>query len=322
MKCCSRWVFRLAVALVLTHAVPAGAEDTGSSQTAPRERVALARFSTNYALDAAHKSRAANIELATAAIDGKVISPGGIFSFNDAAFERTATFGYERSIVLREGMIRDGIGGGACQVASTLHAAALLAGLDIVMRAPHSRPSAYIRMGLDATVALGTDANTIDLKFRNSTAQAITIHAKAARGELVVSIDAAGSQKPEVSVTTEILERIPYPRVVEHDARVAKNIRLIKAFGIPGYRVRRTREVRQPNGSIKRDVRIDVYPATKEIVQIRSDDDAQSEGADDARRVVAEEATKPTLVQLRPSTRVVLNNAGTPGPSATFPNRD
>src|SRR4051812_27263178 len=95
-------------------------------------RVVLARFSTTYANDAEHKSRAFNVELGAEAINGKAIAAGATFSFNDAVGERTAAFGYEKSIVLRDGLIAEGVGGGACQVASTLHAAALLGGLEVV----------------------------------------------------------------------------------------------------------------------------------------------------------------------------------------------
>jgi vancomycin resistance protein YoaR len=283
--------------------------------------VVLGRFTTSYAFDAEHKARALNVELAAEAINGKVIAAGGTFSFNDAVGERTAAFGYAKSIVIRDGMIAEGMGGGACQVASTLHAAALLAGIDVTARAPHSRPSAYIRMGLDATVALGGGA-VLDLKLKNPTGEPIVIHARAARGSLDVWID--GANRPDVTVTSEIVERTPFSRVVERGKQIREDTMRIKAFGIPGFRVKRTREVRAADGTVRRDVRVDVYSPVSEIVQVAPSFDASrisfrapveppdetSDEASVAAPVVTIDpaATRPVLVQLRPSTTVVLDN--------------
>ena len=270
----------------------------------------LARFTTSYANDLEHKARASNVELAAEAINGKIISAGGTFSFNDAVGERTAAFGYAKSIVLRDGMLAEGMGGGACQVASTLHAAALLSGLDVVARAPHSRPSAYIRMGLDATVAMGAASPAIDLKLKNPTADAVAIHARASRGALEVWFDTAGTTRPGVSLTSEIVERMSFSRVVEHDKRAKDDVVRIKAFGIPGFRIKRTREIRIADGSVRRDIRIDLYPATNEIVVVApSFDDARYESDAAPPTVVDTGVVRPALVQLRPSTLVVLDNA-------------
>ncbi len=314
-----------ALAMACAVAPGARADDAAPAKTTQvAAAVVLARFTTSYANDAEHKARASNVELGAEAINGKSIAAGATFSFNDAVGERTAAFGYAKSIVLRDGMIAEGMGGGACQVASTLHAAALLAGLEVVARAPHSRPSAYIRMGLDATVALGGTAPPIDLKVKNPTAVALTIHAKAARGTLEVWVDGVGASRLDVTLTSEILERTTFSRVVERDKRAKEDTVRVKAFGIPGYRVRRTREVHAADGTVKRDVRIDVYPPTNEIVQVAPSLDesrirvrgGEPEGespeepsAKPAAVVIDPSAARPLLVQLRPSTRVELENA-------------
>jgi len=283
-------------------------------------KTVLGRFTTTYPSDQAHKARAFNVELAAEAIDNHTILPGASFSFNDAVGERTAAFGYAKAVVLRDGMIAEGMGGGACQVASTLHAAALLAGFDIVARAPHSRPSAYIRMGLDATVAFPK----IDLKLRSTATGPVVIHARAARGSLEVWLDTTAQYKLDGSIRSEILERTPFERVFERDRSLAGDRPRIAAFGIPGYRVQRTREMRAPDGPVRRDVRIDVYPPVNQVVRVPSSWSAPStqasEGEDlpDAARgpslaalpVVDASVVRPVLVQLRPSTLVVLENAG------------
>ena len=220
---------------------------------------------TTFAYDAEHRGRAFNVELAAQAVDGRVIRAGGTLSFNEAVGERTASFGFARSVVLRDGMLAEGAGGGACQVASTLHAAALLAGLDVVSRAPHSRPSAYIRMGFDATVALGPAP--IDLRLKNPTAAPVVVHARAHRGALDVWLEGRGPA-PEVRLTSEIVGRVGYPRTIARDPLVPEDVVKIRSFGIPGYRVRRVRELRLPDGTTRRDVREDVYPPVPEVVVV------------------------------------------------------
>ena len=283
-------------------------------------RAALGRFATTYANDAEHKARAFNVELAAEAVDGRTIAPGATFSFNDAVGERTAAFGYAKALVLRDGMIAEGVGGGACQVASTLHAAALLAGLDVVVRVPHSRPSAYIRMGLDATVAFPK----IDLKLRNPSDSPAIVRARAGKGTLEVWIDAPGATKLEVSLRTEIVERLPFTRTIERDRSISDDKAHLKAFGIPGYRVRRTRTIQRADGSVRRDVRVDVYPPTNAFLRVAPSFDEsrlgvragdEDDDADDDREPAAivvdpdAKTSRPVLVQLRPSTVVTLDNA-------------
>ncbi len=304
-----------------------------NAQEEPRQAkpIVLGRFATTFATDAEHKSRAFNVELAAEAINDKTIAPNATFSFNDAVGERTAAFGFSKAAVIRDGMMAEGMGGGTCQVASTLHAAALLAGLEIVSRSPHTRPSAYIRMGLDATVAFSTGTQpSIDLKIKNVSASAVVIHARALKGTLDVWLDGAGV-KPDVTLTSEIIERMAMPRVLERDKKLTapseQGTAHVKAFGIPGYRVRRTRDVRAPDGSLaKREIRVDTYAATPQIYRVGPQFDeswlsVSRKSAEEWQPMSEEEeppvaapvaldpgAVRPALVQLRPSTQVVLDN--------------
>ncbi len=303
----------LALLAVTLAAGSARADEATPEPGAVQARVVLGRFTTSYGVDADHKGRAFNVELAAEAINAKVIRPRASFSFNDAVGERTAAFGYAKAIVIRGGMIAEGTGGGACQVASTLHAAALLANLDVTKRTPHSRPSAYIRMGLDATVAFGGTTPAIDLKLENPLSVPVTIRARAAKGTLDVSFDALGIERPAVTVVSEILETMKYPRVVEHDRSLADDVIRMKAFGIPGYRVKRTREVRGPDGEVQRDVRVDTYAATPEVVRVAPSFDPARLRSDDPslrpRTVIFDAGVvRPALVQLRPSASVTLDN--------------
>jgi vancomycin resistance protein YoaR len=107
--------------------------------------------------------RAINIRVAAKALNGVVISPGELFSFNQVVGPRVESRGYREAPVIKDDEVEPGVGGGVCQVATTLHAAIVLAGFDVLERRSHSRPSAYASMGLDATVVDGE----VDLKFRN-----------------------------------------------------------------------------------------------------------------------------------------------------------
>ena len=158
----------------------------------------------------------------------------------------------------------------------------------------------------------------------NPTLDSLTIHARAAHGTLDVWFDGPGATRLDVSLTSEVLERTTFPRVVERDKLAKEDTVRVKAFGIPGYRVRRTREIRGADGSVKRDVRIDVYPPTNKIVQVaplldelririravQADEQSPEEASAKPVAVVLDpSAARPLLVQLRPSTRVVLDNA-------------
>jgi hypothetical protein len=271
-------------------------------------RPPLARFTTTYETEGEHRPRAFNVELAADAIDGSVLPPGGVFSFNDTVGERTAAYGYQKSVVLRRHMLAEGTGGGPCQVASTLHAAALLAGLDVVERTAHSRPSAYIRMGLDATVVFPT----VDLKLRNPRADRVVLRARAERGTLTAWAVADGPSRPHVTLTSEIVERIPYPRALERDASMPDDEVHVRAYGIPGYRTLRTRDIAWEERT-RRDVRTDVYPPIPDVLVANLSVVARLEldGGRVTSATLKDEAgvRKPALVQLRPTTRIVLDNA-------------
>jgi vancomycin resistance protein YoaR len=271
-----------------------------------RGRTVLARYGTAYKSSGGERARARNIELAAEAIDRKTLAPDGIFSFNDAVGERSLGNGFERSRVLREHLLAEGIGGGTCQVASTLHATALLAGLEIVERAPHSRPSAYIPMGLDATVAFPL----IDLKVKNPGPEPLLLRALVGRDHLDIWIDTEGPDRPRVSLTCEILDRMPPPREIERDPRVPVSEVHVRAYGIPGYRVERTREVRR-GSDVRRDLRVDTYLPVTEVLAVNPAFDlgrlGQREPLDTHEGVLAPPVVRdepgaehPALIQLHP----------------------
>ena len=122
----------------------------------------LATFSTTYSTN--NVSRSTNIRLASNKINGTVIMPGEVFSYNATVGQRTTEAGFQTAAVYSGGEVTTGIGGGICQVSSTLYNAVLYANLEIVERQNHGFNPGYVPVSRDATVSWGAP----DFKFKNT----------------------------------------------------------------------------------------------------------------------------------------------------------
>lgn len=139
-------------------------------------------------------TRTHNLELAAEAIDGFILKPGATFSFNEVVGERTAEKGYGEAGVYVGGKTENQLGGGVCQVASTLFYCTIKANLEVVERAEHQFTPSYIPWGMDATVYWGY----LDYKFRNNTAFPIRIDASVSDG--YVHVRFVGTETKEYTV--------------------------------------------------------------------------------------------------------------------------
>ena len=157
-----------------------GAADTAVSAEAAANTL-IGSYATAYNPNI---SRAVNIALASSRINGLVIQPGESFSFNQAILPRTTANGYVKANVIVNKKYVLGIGGGICQVSSTLYAAMLTAGLPATERHPHSLDVGYIPVGMDATIS----GNALDLRFTNIFDKPIQIQAAADQGTLTISL--------------------------------------------------------------------------------------------------------------------------------------
>ncbi|MGJ7922689.1 VanW family protein [Neobacillus sp. LXY-4] len=131
-----------------------------------------------------NQERSHNISLATAAINNFVVFPGESFSFNRVVGKRTKEKGYMSAPIIVKGELSEGIGGGICQVSSTLYNAVDQSGLDVLERYSHSKRVPYVPEGRDATVSWYGP----DFTFRNKYNQPILIRAHAGEGKMVVLI--------------------------------------------------------------------------------------------------------------------------------------
>ena len=158
----------------------------------------LARAVTAY--DATDVSRSWNVALAASRLDGAVVPAGAPLSLNDRGGPRDRPHGFRVAPEIVGGEKLDGIGGGTCQVSSTLYSAALDAGLDVRARIPHSRPAPYLPPGRDATTSW---EKSLDLRLANPLDQPVLVRAHAADGRLVVELRTERDPQREVRVTQE-----------------------------------------------------------------------------------------------------------------------
>lgn len=221
-------------------------------------------FETRFATDEEHRDRAYNLRVAAGKLDGHIILPGETFSFNATVGERSEVQGFRTAKVIAAGELVDGLGGGTCQIASTLHAAAYFAGLDVVDRRPHSRPSWYIKMGLDATVVYPN----IDLKLRNPFEVPVVLRLLTTGGTARAEI--LGPRRDRsVTFVRHIDEVVPFPERVVEDPTLPRGARILKQRGIDGYAIRRYRVVRRGAVAV-RETATDTYPPTAQIWRVGS----------------------------------------------------
>jgi vancomycin resistance protein YoaR len=160
----------------------------------------IGRYITSF--NTRNKKRSTNIQLATEAINNYVVFPGETFSFNRVVGKRTVEKGYLKAKVIVRGEYAEDIGGGICQVSSTLFNAVDSAGLQITQRFSHSRHVPYIPPGRDATVSWYGP----DFEFKNKYNQPILIQAKTIGHLLVITL-----------YSSEVIEyqprKIPFPNI-------------------------------------------------------------------------------------------------------------
>lgn len=143
--------------------------------------VSLGSFSTYYGGTA---NRNANVQRAASLLNGAIIPPGETLSFNDRVGPRSVANGFYTAPEYVNGETVQGIGGGTCQVSTTLYGAVLYAGMDIVSRTNHMFAVSYAPLGQDATVAYGS----VDFKFKNSSDYPVKVSAYTKGGTITVSI--------------------------------------------------------------------------------------------------------------------------------------
>ena len=251
----------------------------------------LGYFETKYSQGGKYKDRSYNLRLAASKLDGAVVLPGEVFDFNGVVGPRDEAHGYRVAPVIAQGELVDGLGGGTCQISGTLHGAAFFAGLDIVERYPHSRPSYYIKLGLDATVVYPT----INFRFRNPFDFPIVLHETVHSGTVRAEI-LGPSRKHTVTYFRRIDEVLPFEEVERPNEKLPEGKRVLLQRGIPGFKTVSSRVVRDGAYAVRQKWS-DTYPPTTQIVavgmgskdlEVTTEDDAHPEYVVDEYLVVTQ----------------------------------
>ena len=231
----------------------------------PEKKLFVAEFTTYYNME--NIARSKNIARAAELLDGLVVEPGEVFSCSTAIGPITEENGYFPAGTYVQGKVEDGIGGGVCQISTTLYNTALYAGLTIVERAPHSMIVNYVDPARDAAIA----GNYKDLKLRNDYDASVTIAARAVDGALTISIHTAeediGNEIELISIVLETIE--PGEQVVTVDKSQPEDYYKVTQKAHTGYVAELYRVIRRDGVELVREkVNTSEYAATPEYVTV------------------------------------------------------
>lgn len=175
-------------------------------QTTKKDFEKFTNLRSDFSTDISHssQSRKHNIKNALNSLNKIQIAPNEIFSFNKVVGKRTAENGYREAKIIVNNEFVDGLGGGVCQVSSTLYNSALLAGLEIIEANKHSKQVNYVKYGFDAMVNFGSS----DLKFRNNTSEKLTIITNYSSSTARIRIYGENLNNIYYKLSNEILETI------------------------------------------------------------------------------------------------------------------
>ena len=236
----------------------------------------LSTFTTRY--DASDRDRSTNLRLACEKINGTVIMPGETFSYNATLGPRTYAAGYKNAKVYENGQVVDGIGGGICQISSTLYNAALMSDMEIVERRNHQFVTSYVGAGRDATVVYGST----DFRFKNTRTYPVRIVASAKNGVATVSIFGIKEANREYtySFKTETISTIPYTTKYVQDSSLAAGKEVVKQKGANGL-VTQTYMTKMLNGKVVSTELLskDTYSAMQRIINRGGTSSSTSSGS-------------------------------------------
>jgi vancomycin resistance protein YoaR len=224
----------------------------------------MGTFTSNYSTSA--PGRCNNIEIATSALNGTVIMPGETFSFNDVVGPRTVERGYQEAGTYVGNKVEPGIGGGICQVSTTLYRAAMKANLRSVERTNHSMVVGYALPGLDATVSYGY----LDYKFKNTYDFPIYIKGTTVGKVVTYTIygNPAALNGKTYDMANEVLETIPPETKVVPDSTLPEGKEEKDGAGMTGYKARSYQITYENGAEVKRDiVATDSYASVGIIVR-------------------------------------------------------
>lgn len=220
---------------------------------------------TNF--NSGEKNRSANIRNALARINGTILLPGEVFSLNTVLGPRSEKNGYMNAPVILNDELVPGVGGGVCQVATTLYKSVLEGCFKVVERQHHTFPPAYVPVGQDATIA----GNYIDFKFRNNTDYPLFISAQAPKSSINIKIYTKVTLPVyKVKIESQVLEvEDPGPDEIIQDSSIPVGETKVERQAKKGYKVAVYRNIYEAGKLIKRElVSNDYYKPIRGNVKI------------------------------------------------------
>ena len=233
-----------------------------------RERIST--FTTSYST--LIKPRVNNIHVLGDALDGKLVAPGATFSFNGAIGQRTAAKGYEVANVIVAGKLVQALGGGICQVGTTLFNTVFESGLPVVERHNHSFYISHYPTGRDATVSWGGP----DFKFKNTTDTWILIATSYTATTITISLYGVDPGYTVTSQVSPFTDETPFPTETVKDPKLPEGVKLVEDEGETGRTCVVTRVVKLDGQIVRTDTFKSVYKPKIEVLHVGTKKDKAS----------------------------------------------
>lgn len=222
----------------------------------------ISTFTTTY--DGSNASRTSNIHTLGDALDGKLVAPGATFSFNGAVGERTAAKGYQEANAIVNGKLVPQLGGGICQVGTTLFNTAFFAGVPVPDRQNHSFYISHYPKGRDATVSWGGP----DLKWKNDTEDWILVSVSYTSDSITISFYGTKPGYDVAYTTGPFTNEIPYPVEKINDPTLKAGLKVVKDRGETGKKCVVVRTVTKGGQVVRKDSFTSNYKPKVEVVRV------------------------------------------------------
>ncbi len=222
----------------------------------------LSRYTTTYA--AGNRSRVNNIHLLGDALDGTLVAPGKTFSFNGSIGQRTAEKGYQEANAIVNGELVPQLGGGICQVGTTIFNTVFESGLPVVQRRNHSFYIDHYPKGRDATVSWGGP----DFKFKNDTEHWVLISVSYTSSSITIALYGTDPGYEVESETGKWRNIKPHPVKEIKDKTMAKGVKVVEDAGVDGKSITVKRTVSKDGEVIRTDSFVSVYKPKTETVRV------------------------------------------------------
>ncbi|MEX2459854.1 MAG: VanW family protein [Paenibacillaceae bacterium] len=223
----------------------------------------ISQFTTTFATSAA--GRIHNISASSQTMQDQLLAPGEIFDYSQIIRQTEKIFGYQKAPVIYNGKLVPGIGGGICQVSTTLYNAVLRAGLQIIERRNHSLPVSYVPLGQDATYA----TDYINFRFRNSTEHYLLIRTSIVNNTLTVKLFGTMQKEKTYEITSNIVKRLQPTTKYLYNSSLGKNEQQTLKSGKIGYVVETYRLQKLAGVLVQKElISKDTYPSQPTLVAV------------------------------------------------------